>query len=59
MQKARLTFKKAGVDVAIQWHDADSSSSKGVTNHFPDAEIMICGGHARRAHKKQLEKLSK
>ena len=26
-------------------------------NHFPNAEIMICGGHGGRAHKKQLEKL--
>ena len=59
---ARLTFKKAkeeGMNVAIQWQDADSSSSKAVTDHFPDAEIMICGRHAWRAHKKQLEKLSK
>ena len=59
---ARLMFSKAkeeGMNVAIQWQDADSSSSKAVTDHFPDAEIMICGGHAGRAHKKQLEKLSK
>ena len=57
---ARLTFKKAkdeGMNIAIQWQDADSSSSKAVTDHFPDAKVMICGGHAGRAHKKQLEKL--
>ena len=30
-----------------------------MTEHFPDAEIMICGGHAGKAHKKQLEKLAK
>ena len=59
---ARLTFKKAkdeGMNIAIQWQDADSSSSKAVTEHFPDAKVMICGGHAGRAHKKQLEKLQK
>ena len=59
---ARLTFKKAkeeGMNIAIQWQDADSSSSKAVTDHFPDAKVMICGGHAGRAHKKQLEKLKK
>ena len=59
---ARLTFKKAkdeGMNIAIQWQDADSSSSKAVTDHFPDAKVMICGGHAGRAHKKQLEKLQK
>ena len=44
-------FKKAkeGMDVAIQWQDADSSA---VTDHFPNAEVMICGGHAGRAQKK-------
>ena len=59
---ARLTFKKAkeeGMDIAIQWQDTDSSSSNAVTELFPDAKVMICGGHAGRAHKKQLEKLSK
>ena len=58
----RLAFKKAkeeGMNIAIQWQDADSSSSKAVTDHFPDAKVMICGGHVGRAHKKQLEKLKK
>ena len=58
---ARLTFKKAkdeGMKIAIQWQDANSSS-KAVKDHFPDAKVMICGGHACRAHKKQLEKLQK
>ena len=56
---ARLTFKKAkdkGMIIAIQWQDADFSSAKAVTDHFPNAEIMM---HAGRAHKKQLEKLQK
>ena len=41
--------------VAIHWQDADSSSAKAVREVFPDAEIMICGGHAGRAHRKILE----
>ena len=50
--------KDEGMNIAIQWQDADSSA-KAVTDHFPNAEIMICGGHAGRAHKKQLKKLQK
>ena len=30
-----------------------------MTDHFFDAKVMICGGYAGRAHKKQLEKLQK
>ena len=59
---ARLIFKKTkeeGMDITVQWQDADSSSSNVVKEFFPDAKVMICGGHAGRAHKKQLEKLSK
>ena len=55
---ARLTFQKAkgeGMHVVIHWQDADSSSAKAVREVFPDAEIMICGGHAGRAHRKILE----
>ena len=43
------------MQVAVHWQDADSSSAKAVSYVFPDAEIMICGGHAGRAHKKILE----
>ena len=59
---ARITFKKAkeeGMQIAIHWQDADSSSSDAVTEEFPNAEIMICGGHAGRAHKKVLQKRAK
>ena len=59
---ARLTFKNSkdeGMNIAVKWQDADSSFSEAVTDHFPDAQIMICSGHASRAHKKQLEKLQK
>ena len=55
---ARVTFKKAkeeGMQVAIHWPDADSSSAKAVSEVFPDAEIMICDGHAGHAHRKILE----
>ena len=58
---ARFTFKKAkekGINITVHWQDADSSSN-AMTEHFPDAEIVICGGHAGKAHKKQLEKLAK
>ena len=58
---ARLTFKKAkeeGINIASHWQDADSSSN-AMTELFPDAQIMICGGHAGKAHKKQLEELAK
>ena len=54
----RITFKKAkeeGMQVAIHWQDADSSSAKAVTEVFPDAEVMNCGGHAGHANKKILE----
>ena len=30
-----------------------------MTDHLPDAKVMICGGHAGRTHKKQMEKLQK
>ena len=56
---ARITFQRAkeeGMDVAIHWQDADSSSTKAVREIFPKAEIMLCGGHAGRPHRKILEK---
>ena len=51
--------KEEGMVIEVHWQDADSSSSNALTEHFPDAKVMICGGHAGRAHKKQLEKLAK
>ena len=59
---ARITFQKAkeeGMQVAIHWQDADSSSAKTVTEVFPDAEVLICGGHAGRAHRNILALLHK
>ena len=55
---ARVTFQKAkkeGMHVVVHWQDADSSSAKAVNDVFSDAKIMICGGHAGRAHRKILE----
>ena len=55
---AWITFRRAkeeGMQVAVHWQDADSSSANAVSEVFPHAEIMICGGHAGRAHKKILE----
>ena len=47
------------MEVAVHWQDADSSSAKSVREVYPDAQIMICGGHAGRAHRKILEKYQK
>ena len=43
------------MQLAVHWQDADSTSAKAVSGVFPDAEIMICGGHAGRAHWEILE----
>ena len=43
------------MQVAVHWQDADSTLAKAVSEVFPDAEIMICGGHAGRAHWEILE----
>ena len=45
-----ITFQKAkeeGMEVAVHWQDTDSSSAKYVREVYPNAQIMICGGHAR------------
>ena len=55
---ARKTFKRAkeeGMNVEVHWQDADSSSSNGLHDVYPNVEIMICGGHAGRADLKQLD----
>ena len=55
----KKTNKEKGMNIAVQWQDAGSSSSNAAIEHFPDGKVMICGRHAGRAHKKQLEKPSK
>ena len=59
---ASITFQRAkeeGMEVAIHWQDADSSSAKAVREVYPEAQIMMCGGHSGRAHRKMLEKHQK
>ena len=51
--------KREGLNIEIHWQNADSSSSKSVEEVFPGAKVMICGGHAGRAHLKQLKALAK
>ena len=56
---ARLTFQRAkeeGMDVAIHWQDADSSSAKAVREIYPKAEIMLCGGRAQKNSGKTSER---
>ena len=56
---ASNTFRKAkeeGMEIAVHWQDADSSSAKSVREVYPNADIMICSGHVGRAHRKILEK---
>ena len=38
------------------WTLPFSSSAKAVREIFPSAEIMLCGGHADRAHKEEHRK---
>ena len=59
---ARLLMKQAseeGMTIVVNWQDADSSSANAIKSYFSDAQIMICGGHATRAHVKVLENYSK
>ena len=44
------------MQIAVPWQDADANA---VSEVFPEAENIICGGHAGRAHCKQLEVRSK
>lgn len=49
--------KEEGMVVALNWQDGDSSSAKGFRYWFPDqqeSKVMLCGGHAGRAHGKKL-----
>ena len=43
------------MQVAVHWQDADSFSIKAFSEVFPDGQVMICGGHAGRTHRKILE----
>ena len=41
------------------WQNQDSSASKHVKEAYPDAKVMICGGHAGKSHLKQLQNRAK
>ena len=45
--------KEEGMNVAIHWMD----SSSAIGQHYPDTKLMLCGGHAARAHQKALKKI--
>lgn len=52
--------KDEGLNVAVNWQDANSSSAKGFSHSFSnehESKIMLCGGHVGRAHRKRLEEL--
>ena len=47
--------KEEGMVITTHWQDADSSSALSVREHYPNAKLMLCGGHAARAHQKILK----
>ena len=51
--------REEGMKIAVHWQDSDSSSAKPIAECFPECKIMICGGHAGKAHLKVLQKYSK
>lgn len=59
---AEIAFTQAreeGLEVAIHWQDADSSSGNAIKKIMPEAKVMKCLGHVGRAHNNQLETLQK
>ena len=59
---ARITFKKAreeGMQIAIHWQDADSSSSNAVTEEFPNAENHDLWGSCWTCPQKAIRKTCK
>ena len=59
-QKLWAQAKEEGLNVAINWQDADSSSAKRFQYSFSneqESRVMLCGGHVGRAHGKKLEDL--
>ena len=52
-------LKARGVHVEVNWQDKDSTSKVSFREAYPDedsSKIMICGGHAARAHTNLLQK---
>lgn len=59
---ADVTFEMAkneGMNIAVHFQDGDSTSSKSVKKHFPKCDIMSCGSHVAKNHRKHLESLKK
>ena len=59
---ADVTFERAkneGMNVAVHFQDGDSTSSKSVKKHFPNCDIMSCGSHVAKNHRKRLETFKK
>ncbi|KAK3732460.1 hypothetical protein QZH41_014903, partial [Actinostola sp. cb2023] len=54
--------KEEGMNVVVNWQDADSSSAKGFRYSYHDeteSKIMLCAGHVGRAHGNKLQDLQK
>ena len=47
--------KEKGMNVTIHWMDKNSSSAKAIGQHYQDKKLMLCSGHAARAHQKALK----
>ena len=54
-----MQAKKEGMEIAIQWQDSDSYTSKTAKECFPNCKVMICGGHAGKNHLKALQSYAK
>lgn len=53
-------FEKAkleGLNIVDHIQDADSSSAKALEKHFPEANLLLCGGHFNRSFSKSLDKI--
>ena len=47
--------KNDGMEISVNWQDSDASSAKCIKTIFPNAQVMICGGHAGKNHLKTLD----
>ena len=51
--------KKEGLQIEVHFEDGDSSSPLSLKEFYPEAQLIICGGHGARSHEKQLKNLQK
>ena len=42
--------KEERMAAEINWHDADSTSAKAVSQSFPKCKTMLCGAHSAKSH---------